>query len=612
MSAVRSPTEKLREVAGGLGQDWHIAASSNLGTNANLNYSPLHNSGSNLVVNEKSVTSMKNFQSRRDGGGGGGELMMKLGSDSCYSRSDNSSTDSDCPNSARQLLQAGQLVTRPPARGDTNTFLQKLHQEQEDAARLERLCPRVRSPPPLAPSTIVRTKHHNYTDSTSLSSLDTSSSSDLWNVRAMPDVPVTKLNKPISLRANPAIRQRPSHFDSLTDELLIRVLSYLTTKQLMGVARVCRRFYFLAWEPELWERICFTEDSVDVDRALKTTFQLVARNGVSLSATVKKISLSGCSRLTDRGLALIARRCQLLEELEIQYCINVTNGGLLDLTSRCQHLHHLDVTGCPMVSAVNVTNGSNSGPQNKHLNIQYLDLSDCPHVDDTSLRLVVESCPQLQYLYLRRCSQITDTSLRSISSYCLMLRELSVSDCPHVSDVGLSELGRLGPSLRYLSVAKCDKLTDSGVRTLARHCYRLRYLNMRGCEQVSDSAVEWLSRSCSRLRSLDIGKCDVSDLGLKLLSENCPNLKKLSVKSCALVSDRGVESVSKYCRGLQHLNIQDVAGVTIHGYRAVKTNCRKCIIEHTNPGFYWQKQRCNFFIEQCKQVALVETTIRVL
>ena len=494
----------------------------------------------------------------------GGKTEPGLGSDSCYSRSDNSSssTDSDGPNS------------RAAARGDT---------DQLEAARLERLCPRVRPPPTLLRQR--QQQHLHYTDTTSLSSLDTTSSSDLWNVRAMPDVAVTRLNKPISLKANPAVRQRvqPSHLDSLTDELLIRILSYLTTKQLLGVARVCRRFYFLAWEPELWERISFNEESLDVDRALKTTFQLVARNGVSLANTVKKISLSGSTKLTDRGLALIARRCQLLQELEIQVCPSVTNGGVLDLTSRCHHLNHLDVSGCPMVSAVSVTTGAGA---NRHLGIQYLDLSDCQHVDDTSLRLVVESCPQLQYLYLRRCSQITDAALRSISSYCLLLRELSVSDCPSVSDVGLSELGRLGPSLRYLSVAKCDKLTDSGVRTLARHCYRLRYLNMRGCEQVSDSAVEWLSRSCSRLRSLDIGKCDVSDLGLCLLSENCPNLKKLSVKSCTLVSDRGVESVSKYCRGLQHLNIQDVAGVTISGYRAVKINCRKCIIEHTNPGFY--------------------------
>ena len=111
-------------------------------------------------------------------------------------------------------------------RGDTS-----LCQQLEDAARLERLCPRVRTQPPRQTRT--------YTDSTSLSSVDTStSSSDLWNVRAMPDVPVTRLNtKPISLRANPAVRQRLSAVDSLTDDLLTRVLSYLTTRQLLGVTR---------------------------------------------------------------------------------------------------------------------------------------------------------------------------------------------------------------------------------------------------------------------------------------------------------------------------------------------------------------------------------------
>ena len=39
---------------------------------------------------------------------------------------------------------------------------------------------------------------------------------------------------------------------------------------------MCRRFYFLAWEPELWERLSFLgEEDLDIDRALKTTFQLV-------------------------------------------------------------------------------------------------------------------------------------------------------------------------------------------------------------------------------------------------------------------------------------------------------------------------------------------------
>ena len=108
---------------------------------------------------------------------------------------------------------------------------------------------------------------------------------------------------------------------------------------------------------------------------------------------------------------------------------------------------------------------------------------------------------------------------------------------------------------------------------------------MRGCESVSDEAIETLARSCSRLRSLDIGKCDVTDIGLKTLSENCPNLKKLSAKGCELISDQGIQTVAYYCRGLQQLNIQDCP-VTVQGYRTVKKFCKRCIIEHSHPGFF--------------------------
>ena len=70
--------------------------------------------------------------------------------------------------------------------------------------------------------------------------------------------PSPRLNKPLSLRAG--ARQRPSHLDrwesntvdkvenisehlyicdifSLLDELLVRILTYLSSKELMGVAR---------------------------------------------------------------------------------------------------------------------------------------------------------------------------------------------------------------------------------------------------------------------------------------------------------------------------------------------------------------------------------------
>lgn len=111
-----------------------------------------------------------------------------------------------------------------------------------------------------------------------------------------------------------------------------------------------------------------------------------------------------------------------------------------------------------------------------------------------------------------------------------------------------------------------------------------RYLNVRGCEAVSDDALEVIARSCTKLRALDIGKCDVTDRGLRLISHHCPNLRKLSVKSCEMITDEGIQIIAYYCRGLQQLNVQDCP-ITLDGYRIVKKFCKRCIIEHTNPGF---------------------------
>lgn len=55
--------------------------------------------------------------------------------------------------------------------------------------------------------------------------------------------------------------------------------------------------------------------------------------------------LNSCSRLTDRGLSLIGRRCPELRHLEIKGCVNVTNIGIFELVTQCVNLDHLDVTG---------------------------------------------------------------------------------------------------------------------------------------------------------------------------------------------------------------------------------------------------------------------------
>ena len=195
--------------------------------------------------------------------------------------------------------------------------------------------------------------YHTLMNTCSTSSLE--SSDNLWDVRAT-KTPIRDLklmthnakHSPVSRSSTPRAltkinRDRTNSFERLPDSSVLRILSYLSTNDLVKCSRLSRRFYFLSWEPELWRSVVLTGENTDTDLALKTIFRLLNRNGIKHS--LDKLVLNGCSRLTDRGLAMVARTCPQLSRLEIQHCLNITNGGLMDLVTKCQLLDHLDVTG---------------------------------------------------------------------------------------------------------------------------------------------------------------------------------------------------------------------------------------------------------------------------
>ena len=75
------------------------------------------------------------------------------------------------------------------------------------------------------------------------------------------------------------------------------------------------------------------------------------------------------------------------------------------------------IAGCHMISTIKVhqppptpnpaTRGATTLPTRRLEQLQYLDLTDCTSLEDTGLKMVVESCPQLLYLFLRRCTTIS-------------------------------------------------------------------------------------------------------------------------------------------------------------------------------------------------------------
>lgn len=135
-------------------------------------------------------------------------------------------------------------------------------------------------------------------------------------------------------------------FDKLSDELMLKIFSWLHSHDLSSCARVCRRFEALAWRPCLWKTITLYGENVSGDRAIRGVLrQLCGQGRTGACPSIEKVYLSDGVKLTDRGLTLLARRCPELTHLQTHGCADITNSALYEMVMRCTNLQHLDITG---------------------------------------------------------------------------------------------------------------------------------------------------------------------------------------------------------------------------------------------------------------------------
>lgn len=144
-------------------------------------------------------------------------------------------------------------------------------------------------------------------------------------------------------------RQSKTHhyapIDLLPDHTLLQIFSHLSTNQLCRCARVCRRWYNLAWDPRLWSTIQLTGELLHADRAIRVLTHRLCQDTPNICLTLETVVVNGCKRLTDRGLHVVAQCCPELRRLEVAGCYNISNEAVFEVVSRCPNLEHLNLSG---------------------------------------------------------------------------------------------------------------------------------------------------------------------------------------------------------------------------------------------------------------------------
>eukprot|EP00040_Diaphanoeca_grandis_P043363 m.267814 g.267814 ORF g.267814 m.267814 type:complete len:393 (-) comp74986_c0_seq1:159-1337(-) len=280
------------------------------------------------------------------------------------------------------------------------------------------------------------------------------------------------------------IQQSNASVSTLDDLCLLRVLLFLTLKELCRVSQTCKRLWLLGKSPAcLKVMICDVNLTDDVVFNLGLRLQHVellffekpAKDETMLSVT------EGTYTLTKKGVVEIGRKCRRLRQISLANCKRPTDDTLIALTN----------------------------------------------------------CKRLERLSLKGCRRITDHGLTSITSSCPRITDLCLQGCQSVSNAGIESIQNL-TALTKLNLWKCTDWKVEALIQVTKHCSALQMLELRFCRQTTDELIETIVKNCRSITHLGVAYCnDITDKTLDVVVKHAHALTHLNVRECTKITVEG-------------------------------------------------------------------------
>ncbi|KAJ6816553.1 EIN3-binding F-box protein 1-like [Iris pallida] len=187
-----------------------------------------------------------------------------------------------------------------------------------------------------------------------------------------------------------------------------------------------------------------------------------------LCASLRSLTVRDCPGFTASSLAVVAKICPNLAQLDLGGLVGVTDAGLLPLAeSSNAGLVKVNLKGCAnltdaVVSALVKVHGST---------LKELNVDGCSKLTDTTLLAIAESCTVLEELDMSTAS-VTDYGVAVLASARhLNLQILSLAGCSMLTSKILPLLGNMGSSLTGINLKNCNRISAYGITSLEEKIY---------------------------------------------------------------------------------------------------------------------------------------------
>lgn len=281
-------------------------------------------------------------------------------------------------------------------------------------------------------------------------------------------------------------------FRALSDEVMLSVFRWLPKRTLAHCMMVCKRWYRVACDETLWQRLDLGNKTLSRDALGRILARkpVIIRLASSEIAEWRPTSPPEPTRIQYLDLSMAAvdsaslnsllRRCPLLKKLSLE------NLHLADTTceliGQCSNLETLNLAMGQGITPEGLTSILQGCTSLQSLNISWCNLSE------DSLQVLVTSLPsRLQRLNLGGARLITDEMIEALVVRCPRLLELDLSDCSRLSNGTVSAVFGL-TRLEHLALSRCYLLPAATLAKL-HGMVSLQYLEVWGMLQSQSVAA---------------------------------------------------------------------------------------------------------------------------
>jgi len=199
--------------------------------------------------------------------------------------------------------------------------------------------------------------------------------------------------------------------------------------------------------------------------------------------------------------------------------------------------------------------------------IKKLDLTNKRTFTLEAYQIVVGNGYNLRHLILSGAKCLTNDSLKeTFVQHTRNLETVDLSECHSVTAACLQPLAVQCKQLKRLVLKDCHWVTRASMEYMAHHQTSIITINLTGCWELVDKTIVQLLASFRQLRFVSVANIySLTDQTMNALAHYTgPNLIALDVRGCWRITDRGVAVVSEYCPNLRVLNVTDCRDVSEH------------------------------------------------